>query len=71
MSPLLTESGTSNCVPSSARRRRPRHHAPGVSGAASGPATCRRDVARKEMLRLFALLAAGDIASVEALSWQR
>jgi len=43
-SPLLTESGTSNCVPSSARRRRPRHQAPGVSGTASGPATCRNTV---------------------------
>ncbi|MFF7438028.1 hypothetical protein [Streptomyces sp. NPDC008122] len=30
-----------------------------------------RDVAREEVLRLFGLLAAGDIASVEALSWQR
>ncbi|MFF5922536.1 hypothetical protein ACFY8C_30000 [Streptomyces flavochromogenes] len=30
-----------------------------------------RDVAREETLRLFAVLAAGDIASVEALSWQR
>ncbi|GAA4776681.1 hypothetical protein GCM10023329_26880 [Streptomyces sanyensis] len=30
-----------------------------------------RDVARQEVLRLFGLLAAGDIASVEALSWQR
>ncbi|MFJ2737923.1 hypothetical protein [Streptomyces sp. NPDC087317] len=30
-----------------------------------------RDVAREETLRVFALLAAGDIASVEALAWQR
>ncbi|MEW2253345.1 hypothetical protein AB0907_39280 [Streptomyces sp. NPDC006975] len=30
-----------------------------------------RDVSREEVLRLFGLLAAGDIASVEALSWQR
>ncbi|MFB7512922.1 hypothetical protein [Streptomyces sp. NPDC056144] len=30
-----------------------------------------RDVAREEVLRLFGLLAAGDTASVEALSWQR
>ncbi|MFF3606903.1 hypothetical protein [Streptomyces sp. NPDC002463] len=30
-----------------------------------------RDVAREEILRLFGLLAAGDIASVEVLSWQR
>ncbi|AVH96242.1 hypothetical protein C5L38_15110 [Streptomyces sp. WAC00288] len=30
-----------------------------------------RDVACEEVLRLFGLLAAGDIASVEALSWQR
>ncbi|MFJ9727368.1 hypothetical protein ACIRP3_31885 [Streptomyces sp. NPDC101209] len=30
-----------------------------------------RDVSREEVLRLFGLLAAGDIASAEALSWQR
>ncbi|MFD6416175.1 hypothetical protein [Streptomyces sp. NPDC060194] len=30
-----------------------------------------RNVARKEVLGLFGLLAAGDIASVEALPWQR
>ncbi|MFF7585881.1 hypothetical protein ACFZCK_00120 [Kitasatospora purpeofusca] len=30
-----------------------------------------REVARTEVLRLFALLAAGDIASVEALPWRR
>ncbi|WP_031013812.1 hypothetical protein [Streptomyces sp. NRRL F-5727] len=30
-----------------------------------------RDVTREETLRLFGLLAAGDIASVEAFSWQR
>ncbi|MER5204701.1 hypothetical protein [Streptomyces sp. NPDC002825] len=30
-----------------------------------------RDVGREEVLRLFGLLAVGDIASVEALSWQR
>ncbi|MFJ5926629.1 hypothetical protein ACIQF6_28900 [Kitasatospora sp. NPDC092948] len=30
-----------------------------------------REVTREEILRLFRLLAAGDIASVEALPWQR
>ncbi|MFF9098852.1 hypothetical protein ACF1AX_37795 [Streptomyces sp. NPDC014802] len=30
-----------------------------------------RDVSREGVLRLFGLLASGDIASVEALSWQR
>lgn len=30
-----------------------------------------RDVGREEILRLFAALAAGDIASVDALSWER
>ena len=30
-----------------------------------------RDVAREEILRLFGLLAAGDIASVEACLWHR
>ncbi|MFF0078102.1 hypothetical protein [Streptomyces sp. NPDC005494] len=30
-----------------------------------------RDIAHEEVFRLFGLLAAGDIASVEALSWQR
>lgn len=30
-----------------------------------------RDVAREEVLRLFGRLAAGDIASLEALPWQR
>ncbi|MGW2895716.1 hypothetical protein ACWDAO_14125 [Streptomyces sp. NPDC001212] len=30
-----------------------------------------RNVARKEILRLFGLLAAGNIASIEELPWQR
>ncbi|MER8006765.1 hypothetical protein [Streptomyces sp. NPDC094149] len=30
-----------------------------------------RDVGREETVRLFGLLAAGDIASIDALSWQR
>ncbi|MEV0188161.1 hypothetical protein AB0I39_06435 [Kitasatospora purpeofusca] len=30
-----------------------------------------REVGREEVLRLFGLLAAGDIASVEALPWRR
>ncbi|MEV7289811.1 hypothetical protein AB0O01_35565 [Streptomyces sp. NPDC093252] len=30
-----------------------------------------REVSREETLRLFRLLAEGDIASIEALSWQR
>ncbi|MEU0031741.1 hypothetical protein [Streptomyces sp. NPDC006335] len=30
-----------------------------------------RDVGREEVLRLFGLLAAGDIASIDAVSWQR
>lgn len=30
-----------------------------------------REVAREEILQLFGLLAAGDIASIEALAWQR
>ncbi|MFJ1758376.1 hypothetical protein [Kitasatospora sp. NPDC088134] len=30
-----------------------------------------REVTREETLRLFRLLAAGDIASIEALPWQR
>ncbi|MFF1697594.1 hypothetical protein ACFVXC_28925 [Streptomyces sp. NPDC058257] len=30
-----------------------------------------REVAREETLRLFGLLAAGDVVSIEALSWQR
>ncbi|NUR03923.1 MAG: hypothetical protein HOY79_47670 [Streptomyces sp.] len=30
-----------------------------------------RDMGREEILRLFELLAAGDIASIDALSWQR
>jgi len=30
-----------------------------------------RDVAHEEILRIFGLLAAGDVSSVEALSWQR
>ncbi|MFF5933379.1 hypothetical protein [Streptomyces sp. NPDC012508] len=30
-----------------------------------------REAAREEVLRLFGLLAAGDITSVEALPWQR
>ncbi|WP_043476603.1 hypothetical protein [Kitasatospora sp. MBT66] len=30
-----------------------------------------REVGREKVLRLFGLLAAGDIASVEALPWQR
>ena len=29
-----------------------------------------REVAREEILRLFGLLAAGDVAAVEALPWQ-
>ncbi|WP_225800297.1 hypothetical protein [Streptomyces sp. NK15101] len=30
-----------------------------------------REVARTEVLRLFGLLAAGDIASIEALPWRK
>ncbi len=44
VSPLLVESGRSNRVPSRARSRRPRHHTPGVSAVASGPAICRSTV---------------------------
>jgi hypothetical protein len=41
---------------------------PDDDSAAQGQA---REVAREEVLRLFGLLAAGDIASVEAHPWQR